>query len=259
MLKYIYHELDSALMRRSARMYAIGIVLLCLLGNMAVMAFRTVYGTNEGTYAYNIMEYAAWSFIVPYLTCILIVHMVFGRDYPNPHIKDGLTASLNRTQIYLGKLVAAIALALIFLVICFVVLVGLTALFQINDKTLSGEAIKTFCDKMFLALPLFLAGVSMGTMFLFGFRVRKKAYIGFFIVTFFIPQIILLLAKEPPGIGFFKMIRPFTIAQCFRLIPYPSNPERSVPLIVGVGFFYTVVSTLVGVVIYNKKRFIEVK
>ncbi len=256
-LKYIRHELDAAVMSRFARFYFAGIFVLCILGNIAVVSFRTIYGTNEGTYAYNIMEYAAWSFIVPYLTCILIVHMIFGHDYPNPHIKDGLTAELNRTQIYLCKLAASVVLAFIFLVICFVVLIGLTSLFQINDKTLSAQAIRTFCDKMFLALPLFLAGVSFGTMFMFGFRVRKKAYIGYYLVTLVVPQLILFLAKDPPGIGFFKMLRPYTLSQCFRLIPYPSSPERSVPLIIGLGFFYAVVSTAVGIYVYNKKKFIE--
>lgn len=245
-------------MSRFARIYFAGIFILCILGNIAVVGFRTIYGTNEGTYAYNIMEYAAWSFIVPYLTCILIVHMIFGKDYPNPHIKDGLTAGLNRTQIYLCKLAAAVALAFIFLVICFVVLVTLTSLFQMNDKTLGADAIKTFCDKMFLALPLFLAGVSFGTMFMFGFRVRKKAYIGYYLTTLVVPQLILFLAKDPPGLGLFKAVRPYIISQCFRLIPYPSSPERSVPLIIGMGFFYAVASTVVGIVVYNKKRFLEV-
>lgn len=257
MLKYIYHELDRALTSRFARLYFAGIFILCILGNIAVVGFRTVYGTNEGTYAYNIMEYAAWSFIVPYLTCILFVHMVFGNDYPNPHIKDGLTAGLNRTRIYLCKLASAIILAFIFLVICFVALVSLTALFQIKDKTLGADAVRTFCDKLFLALPLFLAGVSIATMFMFGFRVRKKAYIGYFLTTLAVPQLILFLAKDPPGLGLFKAVRPFTISQCFRLIPYPSSPERSVPLIIGLGFLYSVLSTVAGIIVYNKKKFLK--
>ena len=257
MVKYILHELDCAIMRKSARIYCLGIFVLCIIGNMAVMAFRTVYGTNEGTYAYNIMEYAAWSFILPYLTCILIVQMVFGNDYPNPHIKDGLTATLNRTQIYLSKLIAAIALAFIFLVISLVALVSLTALFQIKDKTLSADAIKTFCDKMFLALPLFLAGVSIATMFMFGYRRKKKAYLWYYVITLVVPQVILLLAKDPPGLALFKAVRPFTIAQSFRLIPYPSSPERSVPLIIGLGFAYTIVSTVVGIIVYNRKKFLD--
>jgi hypothetical protein len=110
---------------------------------------------------------------------------------------------------------------------------------------------------MFLALPLFLAGVSIATMFMFGFRRRKKAYIWFYVITLVIPQAILLLAKDPPGLMLFKAVRPFTIAQSFRLIPYPSSPERSVPLIIALGFAYTVVSTVVGIVVYNKKRFLE--
>ncbi len=253
MFTYIIREFDTALRRRLAYIYFAGIFVVCIIANIAVVAFRTVYGTNEGTYAYNIMEYAAWSFIVPYLSCIIIGHMAFGREYPDPHIKDGVTRDLNRTQIYLSKLIAGIMLALVYLVIAFVVLILTTSLFQINDKTLSYEAIRVFCCKMFLAMPLFLAGISFAVMFLFCFKDKRKAYAGFYVLTLLIPRIILRLAKEPPGLAPFKFLRKYTISQCFTLIPYPSSPERSVPFIVGLGFVYAIIATAVGIAVYNKK------
>ena len=259
MIKYIFHELDKAILSKSARIYFAGIFILCILGNLAVVGFRTIYGTNEGTYAYNIMEYAAWSFIVPYLTCIMIVHMVIGRDVPREaksgeDAGNGPGAGLGRTQVYLCKLASAVLLAFIFLIICFVALVSITALFQMNDKTLSADTVRIFTDKMILALPLFLAGVCFGMMFMLGFKNRKRAYIGYYLLTLALPQLILFLAKDPPGIGLFKAVRPYLISQCFRLIPYPLSPERSVPHIVGLGFFYAAVSTVTGIIAYNKKK-----
>ena len=181
--------------------------------------------------------------------------MIFGSEYPDPAIKDGLTSNLNRTQIYLSKFIAGIMLAFVYLVITFVVLIVTTSLFQMNDKTLSSEAIRTFCLKMFLAMPLFLAGMAFATMFLFVFRDKRKAYTGYFILTLAIPRIILRLAKEPPGIPAFKFLRTYTISQCFTLIPYPSSPERSVPLIISLGFIYALIATVIGLVVYNRKHF----
>ena len=250
MSKYILRELDRALRRKQAYVYFGGIFILCIIANIAVVAFRTVYGTNEGTYAYNIMEYAAWSFIVPYLSCIIIAHMVMGKDYPDPHIRDGVTSGLNRVQIYISKLTAGVLLAGVFLVITYVALVATTSIFHLGDNTLTRTAIRTFTDKMVLALPLFLAGICFGMMFLFIFKDKRKAYAGFYILTFAIPRIIIRLAKDPPGIGVFKMLRKYTISQCFTLIPYPSSPDRSVPFIVGLGLVYSVISTAVGVAYY---------
>ncbi|MCR5507344.1 MAG: ABC transporter permease [Lachnospiraceae bacterium] len=253
MAKYIFSEFDRSLRRRLAYIYFIGIFVLCIIANIAVVAFRTVYGTNEGTYAYNIIEYAAWSFIVPYLSCIIIEHIVFGSEYPDPHIKDGRTSGLGRSQIYLSKLITGIMLAFVYLVITFVVLVATTSLFQINDRELGAAALKSFCGKLCLALPLFLAGISFATMFLFCFKEKWKAYVGYFTLTLIIPRIILMLAKEPPGIGVFKFLRTYTISQCFMLIPYPSSPERSVALILGLGFIYAAIATVIGIIVYNRK------
>ncbi len=252
MIRYILRELDRALRSKSAYVYLAGIFVLCILANIAVVAFRTVYGTNEGTYAYNIMEYAAWSFIVPYLSCIIIAHMVMGREYPDPHIKDGVTSGLNRIQIYLSKLAAGVLLAGVFLVITYVALVATTSIFHFGDNTLTREAIRTFTDKMVLALPLFLAGISFGIMFLFIFKDRRKAYAGFFMITFAIPRLVILLAKDPPGIEIFKVLKRYTISQSFTLIPYPSSPDRSVPFIVGLGLAYSVIATVIGMAVYSK-------
>lgn len=254
MIAYILTQFDKALRRKSAYVYFIGIFVLCIIANIAVVAFRTVYGTNEGTYAYNIMEYAAWSFIVAYLSCILIANIVFGRKYPGKKKKDKKAKDLSPAKIYLGKLISAVMVAFVFLVITFVVLVATTALFHISDdRTLDSEAIRVFCKKLFLAMPLFLAGISMGMMFLFCFEDKKKAFVGFYIVTLAIPRLIILLAGSTFGIGFFKLLRKYTISQCFTLIPYPSSPDRNIPLMIALGFIYSVLSTVIGIIVYNKK------
>ena len=254
MIKYILAEFDTSLRRKSAYVYFAGIFALCIIANIAVIAFRGIYGTNEGTYAYNIMEYAAWSFIVAYLSCILIANTVFGSRYPVPEKEKGPDGELSRAQIYVGKLVASLMLALVFLVITFVVLVATTAAFHAgDDRTLDSEAIRIFCGKLFLSLPLFFAGISFAVMCLFVFEDKKKAFAGFYVITLFIPRLIIFLAGDSCNISFFKMLRTYTISQCFTLIPYPLNPDRNVPLMIALGFGYAVLSIVIGIIIYNKK------
>ncbi|MCR5733784.1 MAG: hypothetical protein K6G22_04165 [Lachnospiraceae bacterium] len=255
MFRYIAIELKTALTRKMTRYYIIGILALCLLANLAVVGFRMVYGTNEGTFAYNIIEYATWCFVIPYYTCIIIADIAFGKPYPNPHIKDGHTASLNRTQIYLGKVIASVLLAIIFAIAACALLIFITVLFHLSDGTIKLYNITDFFGKMVYAIPLWMAGIGIANMFLFMFEDRKKAYIGYFLLTLVLERGIMLLAAEPLEIEFFKSLRRLTVTQNFSLIPYPADPARNIPLTIAVGIIYFVVSTVIGAVVYNKKEF----
>ena len=247
MIKCIGREIDTALQRKNTYWYAIGIVALCIIANVAVVAFRGVYGANEGTYAYNIMEYGVWSFVVAYLSCIYISDIVFGKEYPKDEDYEGLS----RIQIYIVKLVASAALALVFLVIAYVVFIAVTSIFQFKDGAVTSVSIRSFCDKLFLALPLFIAGIAFGNMFLFSIKNKKWAYAGFFIVTFAIPRAIILLSTEA-GAKICLYIKPYLISQCFMLIPYPTNPDRNVALIISLGFIYAIISTIIGICLYSR-------
>ena len=96
MFRYIARDFKNALHRRYTYAYVIGIFALCLIANISVVAFRMVYGTNEGTYAYNILNYTTWCFVVPYYSCMFIADMGFGKVYPNPQIKDKITKDMSR-------------------------------------------------------------------------------------------------------------------------------------------------------------------
>ena len=255
MFKYIIREFNSAIHRKYTYAYLLGILVLCIVANAAVVGFRMIYGTNEGTYAYNLMVYATWCFVIPYYTCIFIADMIFGKEYPNPLIKDKDTKNLSRVQIYLSKLIASIVLALVFAVITFVVLLITTSLFQINEGFVKGYEIKSFLNKMAIAIPLWIAGIAFGNMFLFVFENKKKAFIGFFVLVLVIPRLIMLFAAEPFKWALFKFLRTYTITQNFSLIPYPADPARNVPLTIALGIIYAVISTVVGIVVYKKKSF----
>lgn len=251
---YIARELRKALKRKYTYSYVLGILALCLLANIAIMAFRTIYGTNEGTYAYNLIEYATWCFVIPYYSCIFIADMAFGKEYPNPYIKDNVTKKLNRTQIYFSKLITEIILAVVFVVIAFVLLISITTLFQFRDGTISAYTIRDFSQKMLYATPLWIAGISFGNMFLFLFEDKKKAYICFFVLTFAFPRIVMQLAAEPLELAPFKFIRTYLITQNFSLIPYPADPTRNIPLTIALGFIYAAIASIIGAVYYRKKK-----
>lgn len=252
---YIARDLRIALHRRYTYAYVIGIVALCLIANIAVVGFRMIYGTNDGTFAYNLIDYATWCFIIPYYSCICICDIVFGKTYPNPRIKDKITKNMNRTQIYFSKFIASLVLALVFLVIAFVVLMLTTTLFQFGDGTMDWWVVQDFLSKMVLALPMWVAGISISNMCLFITKNKKKAFVYFFILTVLIPRIIMFFAADPFEWEIFKTLRVYLMSQNFSLLPYPADPARNVALIIGIGVFYTIVANVAGVIAFNKKKF----
>lgn len=250
MVKNIFLELKNAISRKYTVIYVLCIAALIIIANVAVMAFRAIYGANEGTYAYNLIEYATWCFVIPYYTCIFIADIVInGQMNSKVNVSDKKSV-----KDYITKLIAALLLGVIFVVIAVVALLAITSLFQIKDEPVDIISVSDFLGKMFIACPLWFAGVAFGTMFLFMFERKRNAIISFFVLTLVIPRIIMLFAAEPFVIPFFRFIRTYTITQNFYLIPYPADPARNVGLTIALGIIYGLLATVIGCICYTKKK-----
>jgi len=253
MFKYVLREFKNGAKRKMALVFLISLIAICLVANLAVMAFTLIYGSNiDGVMGSNVLAFATWCFPIPYLATIFIADLVFGNTYPNPFIKDNVTKNLSRTGIYLGKFIAALLMALCYMIIAFVALLISTRIFH---SDISSYDIKVFLDNMLLAVPLWIAGVSFGIMFLFMFEQKKKVYIAFYITTLVIPRFIMFFAAEPFEWAPFVAVRKILMSQSFGHIPYLADPNRSVPFIVCEGIVYTIISCIIGIIVYNKKDF----
>ena len=248
MLSYILNDFKKAIRSKGTLIYLIGTAGVILIANIAVICFRFIYGNNEGTFAYNVFEYASWCFLIPYYSCILIAQIVIGKKYPAPE-----DSPLPPWQTYIAKLVTSLMLASVFLIAAFVLLYAVTSAFHADEGIIKWYIVKIFLGKACLSLPLWFAGISFAVMFLLGFEKRWKAYAGFVILAVVIPQLIRFFSLDTFKNGFFRLIRRYTITQSFGLVPYPSYPERSVPLIVAIGLIYGFLALIAGIVIYQKK------
>lgn len=253
MFKYIKNELQKVSKRKATWITAIVIVVVCLLANLAVMAFTLIYGSDrDGVLGSNVLAFASWVFVIPYYACVFFADLVFGPSYPNPLIKDKFTKNLSRTKIFLGSLVSAFVLSLCFMVVAFVCLLLTTRLFHSDITTYD---IQLFVENMLVATPLWMAGVAIGMCVLFIFEDKKWAYITYFIITLLIPRFIMFFAAEPFSFGPAILVRKGLMTQSFGHIPYPADPNRDVPFIVAEGLIYCVIATIIGIIVYNKKDF----
>ena len=251
MIKYIFRELKTAYKTKMAKILAIAVVAICLVANLAVMAFTLVYGSDiDGVLGSNVLAFATWCFPIPYLATILFADLVYG-TYPDPHIKDSVTRTMSRTAVYMSEFLAGLIVSLTYMVLAFAVLLLTTRIFH---SDITSYDISLFLENMLVAVPLWIAGVSFGFMFLFMFESKKKAYIMFFVLTLVIPRFIMFFAAEPFSLKPFIIVRKILISQSFGHIPYIADPERNVPFIVCQGIIYMVISCIVGIITYNKKE-----
>ena len=244
MFKYISDDFKRAMRSKWTVRYMLAALAAILLANIAVICFRFIYGSNEGTFAYNVFEYASWCFLIPYYSCIVIAHIAVSGSRPS---------DMKPWQYYISKLIEAVMMAACFFVAAFAALYAVTALFHINEGIIPWMVIKLFLDKAALALPLWFAGICFAIMFLMLADKKQLAYLYFAILVVVIPQCIRIFSLDTFKSGFFRAIRRYTITQSFGLIPYLSYPERNPALIVSMGILYGLAATVIGLILYNKK------
>lgn len=251
MVKYIFRELKMAYKTKMAKIIAIALIAICLVANLAVMAFTLVYGSDiDGVLGSNVLAFATWCFPIPYLATIFFADLVYG-TYPDPHIKDSITKNMSRTAVYLSEYIAGLIVSLSYMILAFFVLLLTTRIFH---SDITSYDISLFLENMLVSVPLWIAGVSFGFMFLFMFESKKKAYICFYVLTLIIPRFIMFFAAEPFSWQPFIQVRKILISQSFGHIPYIADPDRNVTFIVIQGFVYMIVSCLVGIITYNKRE-----
>lgn len=255
MIKYILREGYRALKQRYTLVYIAGMLVLCILANIAMSCFRTIYGMNDGAFAANLIIFAEGVFIIPYYTSIFISDIVFGSTYPNPHIKDGITRKLKRWQLYTGKYIASLGLGVFFYVAAFVFLVATTTLFSLSDNSIDIYTIQDFLEKSAVALPLWAAGISIGQMCLYLFEDKRNSISVFYIVVLLIPRVILQLASESVNLQPFKVIRDYLLTPQFQALQYYFTMDVKKCYILGA--VYILISCAAGIMAFYRKQNFE--
>ncbi|MBO4373650.1 MAG: hypothetical protein J5829_00935 [Lachnospiraceae bacterium] len=252
MLLFIRSETANALKSRYARFYLAGIVLVSILANLSMVAFRDIlYGTNDGTQAYNLIMFAGSFFWIPYYTMIFVADMVFGKEYPDPYLRNRANIRLKRYEQYLGKLLAGFVVLLLFVAAAFVIFIGISFIFQISAGSISVSVVGDFALTLVLSIPLFTTGLAFAFMFLFMFEDKKKAFAAFFILVVGIERLIMILGSEHVNIAVFAWIREnLLITPQFTTLQFYAT--RDVPKVIITSVLWTVVAAAAGCYCYLK-------
>ena len=251
---YILNEVSTALKKKGTYTYIAGIVVLSLLANIAMVAFRTIYGMREGAFGSNLIYFAQWCFIIPYYSTIFIVEIIFGKECPNPRIRNKVTIGLSRARLYFGKLISELCISAIFLVAAIACFIGITYIFMAADGSIELWVVQDFCRAALTAVPLWISGVAIGHGLLFFFPKKRYAFITFFALVLVIPRIIMFLAAEPLKIGACHWIKEYLLlTPRFNELPYYVTLDM--PKIIILSSIYSLSFIALGLWAYYKKEF----
>ncbi len=251
---YILNEVTIALKKKGTYIYAAGIVILSLLANIAMVAFRSIYGMREGAFGSNLIYFAQWCFIVPYYSTILIAEIIFGKECPNPRIRNKVTIGLSRAKLFFGEFFSELCISAVFLVAAIVIFIGITYIFMAADGSIELWVVQDFCRAATTAIPLWITGIAIGNGLLFLFPRKRHAFATFFGLVIALPRIIMFLAAEPLKLEPCRWIKEYLLlTPRFNELPYYAT--LNMPKIIILSSIYTVCFTALGLWAYYKKEY----
>ena len=207
---------------------------------------------NDGSFSGNLIIFAEGAFVIPYYSCIFLADIVFGAEYPNPHIRDGYTRPLRRWQLYLGKVLGSLIVGLVMFAAAFVLLILTTLLFGMGDGSIDTFTVTDFLLKAAVALPLWIAGISIGYAFLYGMANKKRAFAGFYLTVLVIPRLVILLASEKIHIPPFTGLVNILITPQFQALQFYFTMDIKKCVILGL--VYSVIATAVGMTCFYRRK-----
>lgn len=184
---------------------------------------------------------------------MLVCDMVFSEQYKHNTLKNEVSYGLPRERIYLGKLMASIAVAVALCAVIIAFFLGLSCLlFPMGEDM--GETLAALGQTLVMAFPLWLGGLGFSLMISFVMKGSTAAAI-LYAVLMSVGGGFLDLFGE-----FLPKLRPvFTAVQnCLLLTPFNQMNYRPmqelIPYAWALGMAWFVLSTVVGLITFKKRE-----
>lgn len=246
-LNYLRAELYKALHRNY-----FWIMLAVMLALEALFALFLWFGANDFAYLTGVMTS---TMPVGSFLAILLADLVASDPFKTGTMKNELAFGLPRSRIYLGKLAAAVTVAMLFCVILFAWYLSICWLFSSHgDPGAVQTNLGILAYVAAASLPFWLATLSVSTAF---FLTLKSQFAGVAVVFF-------LLTGGLGILGLVSMMRvgPVSAAAKFIIDIAPIVPEgyhgdltwalMAKHWLLGLG--WTVLSSAVGMVVFRRRE-----
>lgn len=256
MLNYLKSELYRILHKKSSYLF-IAICSLLLLSSNVILA---LVNQTEGNFPYASTKFALSNFmtsqVMVYILCVTVASLIFGGEYVNRTMKNSISFGLSRETIYFGKLIAAIAYAIIAFAIIYGVHTGSAYLLLENSGP---EYLKMSLQTIAAVLPFFLFALAATNCFFFMFESNGLAIgsvlglmIGLPIVSNYLGMKFEFFANLSGILPLNLMNRiDYDFSNALILLPFESNPYLKFWL---AGMIQMIIMIILGVTVFRKKE-----
>ena len=247
MVKYLNAEVYKLTHRKT---YLFGFFAF-ILGGIAAFMVLCKYNAGSGASFNFFLMNLPPLFMTGLFLVLMVSDMVFSDQYKFNTLKNEASYGLPRTRIYLGKLIATAMVAVVICAIIILFYAGVAAiLFPVEEGL--GEVLAHLGQTLLLSLPLWLGGLGFGYMLLFVMKGSTPATMVYVLVLGIGDTILDLLEIIQP-----KLIEALeAVRSCLLMTPF--NRMDVSPEALGhawlVGMVWLIVSTLIGVVIFQKRE-----
>lgn len=259
MINYIKSEMYRNLRNKSNYMFLGGCMVLIVFLNLVLHMILK----NDPNFIYATTKFSFsslyTSMTLPLILCVPLTSTVFGQELKNHTLKNTISYGIPRWQIYFGKFIMVLIIALINLVVVSGTHIACGYLLLQNSGDLYlNELIRA----LIACIPLFLVAVSAAHCLYFIFDNENTAIVYWAIIMVVIPTILSMLGRRVEILNKIASFTPWIMMRDIResegahnLIMYWCSQEGFINCFI-VGLIGTIIFLIIGMKRFEK---IEIK
>lgn len=259
MLNYIKSEVYRNLRSKGNYIFLFSCMAFVIFLNVVLVLFakQDPKFPYANTYFSFTSLYSSMTF--PLTLCLILAATVFGQEHKNHTLKNAISYGIERHNIYFGKFIVLIFIALINLVL-------ISGAFIISGLLLLENSGAIYLQELIRALaactPLFLISVTVAYCFLFAFESETTAAVWWLVIMVIAPKVFELLGHRIEILNKLATAMPWNIvknitqgSEARRFIFYWSSQQGFINCFI-IGIVGTLIFYLLGLKMFKK---VEIK
>lgn len=242
MLNYIKAELYKGLNRLSYKVIILVLVLLSVSAN-ALFIGPKVTALESLYMAMSCLDAVIF---------LVIVYIDVTEELKDKTLRNVMVSGLSREKLYISKVIIPIIISFITCIFILFFFVGSTFLF-LKPGILSPAILTNLALRLLCAIPLFIAAISFGVLLSFILKNQYAftyTYAGIFVAAGPIIKLLCALVSNK----FYGIYNILITTNISALTPI-KNPNLTLLQMLpsaGLGFAYTIIFTIIGIIIFRK-------
>jgi len=246
MINYIKAELY----RNFNRLYYWNFVILISIAGLLLNIIIKITAVSDHMSLVGVMTMGIQVINVPIFLVIMMVDMITSEENKKLTLKNIVSFGVARNKIILSKIIATTILSAIAALIILTVFLGSSTILFGLGEDFSISILKDFSLRLLAAVPLWIAGISIGTLLSLAIKnntIFALIYAGLFTVSGLVLQMLSNLISEK-----FMYIHKILITTNLMNLRYDVVGKDTLIFAAIVGIVYTILFTILSILYFSK-------